>query len=270
MKSINVYADHGTAFESRLQAGLDLARSQSGHISFIQVTPYSAFMLMDPMGGSYVPNSTLEQLRVDEAKLRDLIETKMTGEDVTWDFIQYDGDVVQSMVSAARLADVMVLSLDNVEHGVRAHPLLGIDDLVVNSRCPVLAVPFAHKWLNTAGTILVAWDGGHEAANALRAALPMLKRADQVHLLTIAEKPESFPSTAASAYLSRHGVSSELIARERGDVPIEQVIDHVAGEISADLIVMGAYGHSRLRELLLGGVTKYFLSDSNIPLLLAH
>ena len=63
---------------------------------------------------------------------------------------------------------------------------------------------------------------------------------------------------------------SELLERERGLLAIEEVIENVAGEIGADLLVMGAFGHSRLREVLLGGVTRYFLKDSSIPLLLAH
>ncbi|WP_245991840.1 universal stress protein [Blastomonas fulva] len=180
--------------------------------------------------------------------------------------------MTQAVISASRLADVIVLSLENTGRNVRPHPLLAIADVAVETRCPVLAVPTDAKSFNTGGKILVAWDGSHEAANALKQALPMLQQAQSVHLVSVVEpkKAGGFPSTEASEYLSRHGVRSELIERERGLLAIEEVIENVAAEIGADLLVMGAFGHSRLREVLLGGVTRYFLRDSNIPLLLAH
>jgi nucleotide-binding universal stress UspA family protein len=272
MKAILVYVDGGKAFESRFQAALDLARSQSAHITFLQATPLSGFIVMDPMGGSYVPAGMLEQLRADEARLQSLVEARMMIEGMPWDWTAYDGDATQAIISASRLADVIVLSLDNAARNVRPHPLITVADVAVETRCPVLAVPTDAKSLNTAGKILVAWDGGHESANALRLALPMLQQAASVHLVSIVEpkKAGGFPSTEADAYLSRHGVSSELIERERGLLSIEEVIENVAGEIGADLLVMGAFGHSRLRETLLGGVTRYFLKDSSIPLLVAH
>lgn len=272
MKSILLYADSGSAFESRFQAALDLSRAYDGHIIFIQATPLSGFIVMDPMGGSYVPPAMLEQLRADEERLRKMVEARMAVEGMPWDWTAYDGDVTQAVISASRLADIIVLSLDNAASKVRAHPLLSVADVAVDTRCPVLAVPTTAKSLDTCGKVLVAWDGGHESANALRAALPMLQSAGSVSLLSIVEprKDAGFPSIEASEYLSRHGVTSELIERERGALSIEETIESVAGEIGADIIVMGAFGHSRLRETLLGGVTRYFLRDSTIPLFLAH
>lgn len=272
MRSILVYADAGKAFESRLQVALDLARSQNGHITFLQATPLSGFIVMDPMGGSYVPTGMLEQLRQDEEKLRALVEAQMSIEGLPWDWTAYDGDVTQAVISASRLADIIVLSLDNAQRNVRPHPLLSIADVAVETRCPVLAVPTTLKSFATGGKVLIAWDGSHEAASAVRQAVPLLRNAASVHIVSIVEpkKAGGFPSTEANEYLSRHGVLTELIERERGLLAIEEVIENVAGEIGADLLVMGAFGHSRLREVLLGGVTRYFLKDSSIPLLLAH
>ena len=83
MKSILVYADGGKAFESRLQVALDLARAQNGHITFLQATPLSGFIVMDPMGGSYVPAAMREQLRADEEKLRASIAEYKQSDDHT-------------------------------------------------------------------------------------------------------------------------------------------------------------------------------------------
>lgn len=272
MKSILLYADNGRAFESRFQVALDLARAHGGHITFLQATPLSGFIMMDPMGGSYIPPGLMEQMRADEEQLRQLVEARMVIEGMPWDWTAYDGDVTQAVISASRLADIIILSLDNAATRVHPHPLLSIADVAVETRCPVLAVPTTAKSLNTCGKVLVAWDGGHESANALRSALPVLQTAGSVHLVSVIEprKAAGFPSVEASAYLSRHGIKSELIEREHGLLSIEETIENVAGEIGADMLVMGAFGHSRLRETLLGGVTRYFLKDSVIPLFLAH
>ncbi|MEZ5709531.1 MAG: universal stress protein [Blastomonas sp.] len=270
MKSILVYADHGPATESRLQAGLDLARARNGHLTVIQVTPLASLITIDPMGASYVPGGAIEQIRADQAALHDRLRERLEQEDVSWNIIGYDGDPTEAVLSASRLADVIIVSLGSGGRKDRPHPLLDIGELAIHAGCPVLAIPAEASGFNVGGTAMIAWDGSAESAHALRAAAPLLTMADNVHVVTIEEKPSAFPSTEAGEYLSRHGVNCELVSRGRGVATIEEELDAVATELGAELLVMGAYGHSRLRETLLGGVTRYFTEDSTIPLLLAH
>ena len=117
---------------------------------------------------------------------------------------------------------------------------------------------------------MVAYDGGFEAANALRAALPLLQAATHVRIAEVETVPEEFPVTDAATYLSRHGVSAEIAVAAKGDHSVEE---RLLAEVNAwrpDFLVMGAYGHGRWRETLFGGVTRFMLGELGIPVLLAH
>ena len=117
---------------------------------------------------------------------------------------------------------------------------------------------------------VVAWDGGDEAALALRLAAPLLATAASVQVLTVEEKPSGLVAEDALRYLARHGVSAELVERQR-EGTTEATLAKAVADAGADLLVMGAYGRSRLREYLFGGVTRHFIADDAGPaLLLAH
>jgi nucleotide-binding universal stress UspA family protein len=98
----------------------------------------------------------------------------------------------------------------------------------------------------------------------------MLKLADAVDILTVAEKPSDFRGRDAATWLSRHGVNAEVIERSDGGQTIEAVIRGVIAERRSAWVVQGAYGHSRMRETLFGGVTRGLLADAPVPLVLAH
>ena len=141
---------------------------------------------------------------------------------------------------------------------------------MVSAQCPVLIVPDALDHLDATGPVVLAWNASAESARALRQSLPVLKAASMVHIVTVGEDSADMPQTAASAYLSRHGVVSELLVEPAAGRKAHDVIAQVAHERGANLIVMGAYGRSRLRETLLGGVTRTLLARSGIALLMAH
>ncbi|MBA4048966.1 MAG: hypothetical protein C0476_10545 [Sphingomonas sp.] len=117
---------------------------------------------------------------------------------------------------------------------------------------------------------MVAWSGTAESANALRAAVPLLAHARAVKLVTIVDGGDAFPATDATRYLSRHNIHAELIERPREYGTIGAALSAAAEAASADWIVMGAYGHSRFRETLFGGVTQQLLENAPCPILLSH
>jgi nucleotide-binding universal stress UspA family protein len=118
--------------------------------------------------------------------------------------------------------------------------------------------------------IVIGWNASAQAARAIRETLPALKLAASVTLVSVSEDGEEFPSTDASAYLSRHGIASDLRTFTDADGAPDNLIVQVAKEVGAGTILIGAYGHSRLRETLLGGVTRRLSTLSDIPLLLGH
>jgi nucleotide-binding universal stress UspA family protein len=121
------------------------------------------------------------------------------------------------------------------------------------------------------GTVLVAWNGSRESVRAVTDALPLLGRAKRVLAIGVDEGGTRRPPTDALCdYLARHGVDAEPVTLPGGRGPVAPLLLEKAAEIGADLLVMGAYGHSRLRELVLGGVTRQVLAEATLPVLMAH
>ena len=121
--------------------------------------------------------------------------------------------------------------------------------------------------------VVVAWDGGQRAARAMSDALPILTRARRVRILSVInERPDTLidPGTAAQAYLARRGVASVLDSVDAEAGAIGKVFDQYVEQHTPDLLVMGAYGHSRAREFLLGGATEHVLKTPPCPVLLSH
>ncbi len=260
MRSILVNADRRPGMDARLETALGLARACDGHISLLVDTPVARYIAMDPMGGSYVASDALKQALADDDANAAKLEDRLSREDVPFDMIRSEAEPVEALARAARLADVAVLS--------RSGGLAG--ELALLSRTPVLAVGDDEPLAIPPEKACIAWDGGDESACALRSAIPLLQTCGSVDVLTVAEKPGGFPPTEALRYLSRHGVKAELQELPRRG-STEETLAVAVARSGAQLLVMGAYGHSRMREFLFGGVTRHFLEQPDGPaLLLAH
>ena len=167
---------------------------------------------------------------------------------------------IDALSDLSRLADLVVLSRNCDFAGQLA--VTGVSPVLLVSEGQMLDIPVER--------VCIAWDGGYEAAAAIRAAAPLLVLSSEVHLLTVKEKSGGFPATDALRYLSRHGVKAELTVLPRVG-STEETLAAALTRLQAGLLVMGAFGHSRLREFLFGGVTNYFMSVEGGPaLLLAH
>jgi len=260
MRSILVNADRSSGSDARVETALSLARAMGGHVSVLVDTPVARYISMDPLGGSYVATDALNQAMAEDDAAASRIEARLQGQDVPFNIIRSEAEPVEALGSAARLADIVVLS--------RGNGLAG--GVALTSRTPVLVISEGKALSMPLSKVCIAWDGGDEAALALRGVVPLLKGGVSVEVLTVAEKLRGFPTTDALRYLSRHGVSAELRELERKG-STEETLARAAAQAGADLLVMGAYGHSRMREYLFGGVTRYFLEESEGPaLLLAH
>lgn len=268
MKTVLLYANSDSGLEARLQAALDLVRMFEGHLSCVQVTPYDAFIMGDPFGGVYALPTVIEQVQRVADEQRSGMEERLRGEGVAWEWLRFDGAASQVIVDRARLADLIVLSLPGSD--AAAGPREIAADVLVHARAPVLAIPSDGRGLAGASRAMVAWDGSLEASHALRLTMPMLKRADAVEVVTVTEGATEFPATDACRYLSRHGIEAQLTEWPRDGRSTAAALIDAAGALDASYVVMGAYGHTRLREAMLGGATRDMLHDSPLPLLLAH
>lgn len=144
-----------------------------------------------------------------------------------------------------------------------------INDFIIESGLPVIIIPKDGATVDF-NNILVAWDGGKQCAKAVHDALPILQKADKVTVLTIAEDDKNqIPEADICVKLARHGVNAEALT-VNDNVPIAIRILETADSLDADLIVSGAWGHRRLREIIFGGVTKKLLSNQKYPIYLSH
>jgi nucleotide-binding universal stress UspA family protein len=197
------------------------------------------------------------------------VEARLSREDVRWDWQSFDGDPAQTLISLSALSDLLIISQVDGRAGT-SRPLPLVDEVVIHGGCAVLVVPEKVTQMDATAPIVVGWNASAEAARAIRLGLPALKLAASVTLVSIGEEGAAFPQTEASAYLSRHDITSDLVSFDEDAGPADKVLTDVAASRGAGAILIGAYGHSRLRETLLGGVTRRLTAHANIPIYLGR
>lgn len=270
MKSIIVHMNDDDGMDSRLGIGLDVARAHGGHLTCLQATFQFTPTAFAPMGGDFMTGLNFEDIATAEKNLRDKLQEKLSKEDVSWNWKVGLGDPASLLIEQSGLADLVVISR---AHGKREDidkPLPIAGSVALHSQTACLLVPPANSKIEATAPIVVAWNGSSESGRAVRYALPMLKMASDVHLVMVAEEGRDFPDISASEYLSRHGVKSQLHQMSDDGSPIAEMLEKFAIEQNASSIVMGVYGHSRMRETLFGGVTKSMLDRCEVPLIVAH
>ncbi|MES2493973.1 MAG: universal stress protein [Pseudomonadota bacterium] len=260
MRSVLVHTDSSPAGTVRIETALSLARAVGGHVTLLVDTPIGRYVAVDAMGGGTVAAAAMkEAIAQDDAFAREL-DARVARGDVPCDVLRAEAEPVDAVSEAARLADVVIVA--------RREALAG--DLPLATRAPVLAVNDDAPLCFPLARAALAWDGSSEAAYALRCAIPLLAGCGDVTVLTVEDAPDGFPATEAVTYLSRQGIRAELQVLQRAGA-IEQMLARGVAQIEPELLVMGAFKHSRLREFLFGGVTRHFLDEPTGPaLLLAH
>jgi nucleotide-binding universal stress UspA family protein len=271
MKSVLLHVQDDNGLEARLQAALSIVRTTKGHLSCIHVTPINAYVAFDGFGGVFVMGDILKSLEEHESKMQMRIEARLAHEDISWDYSQITAEPVQAVVSHGALNDLIVVGRGRHNETAAVLGITMLGDILHATHTPMLIQPDAQDSFDPLGPAIVAWNGSFEAANALRYALPLLARSSAVHIVTIEDQKETaFPSVTASEYLSRHGISSELHTQKADSKSVGDALIASAQMLKASYLVMGAYGHSRAREYLFGGVTRTMLKDCPLPLLIAH
>jgi nucleotide-binding universal stress UspA family protein len=175
----------------------------------------------------------------------------------------------------ARYADLAILGQRNPEGDdaalTRPHP----EGVTLACGRPILVVPYAGRFATIGRSVMVAWNASREAARAVADAMPLLATAETVTVLAVDPQigPDGqgeLPGADIALHLARHGVKAQIERTVSGDVPIGEVLLSRLADLGADLLVMGAYGHSRARELLLGGATRSILASMTVPVLMSH
>lgn len=194
----------------------------------------------------------------------------MGGEGAHWSWVEADGAVGQSLVQAGHLADVIAVTLPGKSSKARHEWMGTLGDVVVHGHSPILAIPAQADSFDCFGRAVIAWNGSPESCHAIRAALPLLKHASSIHIVSVEEATGDFPPTQACEYLGWHGLKPVLHEIRPSSCTVADALASQADTLEAAYMVMGAYGHSRFREAVLGGTTRDLLKQERIPLLLGR
>ena len=183
-----------------------------------------------------------------------------------------EGPNAEAVALHARYADLVIINQTDPDSVDATH--FG-DAVLLAAGRPVLLVPYVGDTRTFGQEVLVCWNASREASRAVTDALPLLKRAARVTVLTIdgGASPNGHgesPGSDITLYLARHGVNTTASQTVSGPVDVGSVILSRSFDLGADLIVMGAYGHSRAREIVMGGATRTVLQSMTVPVLMSH
>jgi nucleotide-binding universal stress UspA family protein len=185
-----------------------------------------------------------------------------------------DGTLSGSADTFARLARRFDLAiLGQAERGKTAAEDLMIEGALFGSGRPVVVVPYIQKEPLRLDRVIVCWDGGRPAARAIGDALPFLAKAGKVDVVIVASEPgkgDEMTGANIGRHLARHAIDVEIKRITTRDVDVASAILSYAADVSATFLVMGGYGHSRLREFILGGATRGILRAMTVPALMSH
>jgi nucleotide-binding universal stress UspA family protein len=273
-KTILVHADGGSRAAVRLQFALDLAARSNAHVvglHAISVPRMPAYAMVE--GGDSMREYQAKAAADLAARAQAEFErvTAASGyPSVEWR--ESRGDAAEVMPVHARYADLLVLGQGHAEDGSGVEPDF-VDRVLLGAGRPALVIPYAGRFTAIGNRVLVAWNASREATRAVTDALPLLQHAAEVTV--IAFNPDDaphgdVPGADIALFLARHGVKVS-VSQERGtDIDAGSLLLSRAADLDANLMVMGAYGRSRMQELILGGATRTILQSMTMPVLMSH
>ncbi|MDX1432707.1 MAG: universal stress protein [Gammaproteobacteria bacterium] len=275
LKDILVHVDDSRACRTRIEAAVTLARKHDAkiigiHVVDIPVLPAYADVPLPAEVHEVQRKSFAEAARRAEKIWAEV--TAKAGLGAEWRC--EEGALTATLSLHARYVDLLVLGQVDADDPRSVSAGLA-DAVVLECGRPVLVVPHGGAGKTIGDVVLVAWNAKREAVRAVSDAMPILERASRVVVLTVnarAEDPdnEGIPAADICLHLARHGIETEAENVFGAPAAVGQLVLEHAARVGADLLVMGAYGHSRLRELVLGGVTAHVLEHAEIPALLGH
>ena len=260
-----------------LEAAVTLARREDAHLDVLALGIDQTQIGYFYAGASaMIYQETMDRAQADARAVETTVRTRLGREDIRWAVdtaVAQIGGMAGLIAQRARFADLTVLARPYGE-GRGPADEAALEAALFEGKTPVLVMPAGDIEPPRGDRIVVAWNQSSEALSAVRAALPMLRRASMVNITIIdppAHGPErSDPGGLLSQWLTRHGVRTEVSVLARTMPRVSDVLARHIRDSAADMLVMGAYGHSRFREAILGGATRNMLEQAEVPVLMAH
>ena len=272
-KQIVVHIEDDDGAHHHVGVAIDLASQFNAHLTGLNtITDIVIPTYAEVQIGADIIDASMKAARkkaqATNTTLQKLADKK--GIDSRW--LIEEGDVVQQVTRHSRYADLLVLA--QADQSEIFNQRLGIiDQLTLVAGSPVLVVPYIGVKSPITHRLMIAWNGSRETAHAVKSALPFLQNASEVHVVSV--RPKSRPANTVDAeifrsYMLYHQIEFAHHDCVRTDLSAADTLINWANDHGIDMLVMGAYGHSRMRELVLGGVSEYMLRHSPISLMVAH
>lgn len=272
LKDILVHIDNSKSNAGRLDAAVQLACDHDAHLTGLYIIPHYS-----------IPTYAEVQIPADILKMQEK-EAEEVAEKAHGSFLKavdkagcaaewrcVKGYTDRLINAHARYTDIVVLGQAE-ESGLMSEHAEVDDHVVLAAARPVLFIPYIGVKGAIGKRIMVAWNGSRESVRVVNDALPLLQKADNVDVVVV--NPSShegdIPTADICLHLARHGVKAQGGTAVAKDIDVGDVLLSRAADEGIDLIVMGAYGHSRLRETILGGVTRHLLEHMTVPVLMSH
>ena len=278
LKNILLHMDETERCKERLELAIDLAKDHDSHLTGLFVIPEPFIPIYSE--GTYFPQDLIDSLEKENqancetAKKTFVDLTEQHGIHGEWR--EEQGSLEHIVARHALYADLTVVTKGSFEDPRNyPNPTLA-ENIVMDTGRPVLVIPNAGHFEDFGKRVLVCWNASREAVRAINDAMPFLQKADKVTVLAVNPQEVSsgdhgaIPCADIALYLARHGVKTEAATTQSDISDVGEIILSRAFDIDADLIVAGAFGHSRTREWILGGVSKTLLHDTTVPTFMSH
>lgn len=276
---ILVLLDGTPAAMQRLDIACAMAAEQAAHVVGLRcVDPLPRVMLHADPGAGFLMADLLTKLRADALAQAGVLEaafrhaTDKAGVAAEWRLIE--GAALDHVAIHARYADIVLLGQPDPAQGGPGMDAL-IEEALFNGGRPMLVIPHACAVTRVGRRVLLGWNASREATRAAHDAVPLLQRAETV--MVFAANPRAgvtglgdMPGADIARHLARHSVPVEVRQGHSDDLSGGEMLLNEAANMGADMIVMGGYGHSRWREMVLGGVTRTLLRQMTVPVLMSH
>lgn len=279
LRDILVHLDATGPWRTRLGLAADLARRHEAHLTglFVVDIPLPIIGAGDAGSGAALAE-LMDRMREDalaaaatvEAEFRD----RLRRDGLAGEWRLAEGAAPALVTLNARYADLAVLGQEDPD-GDQPGAEAIVEAVLFSSGRPVLVIPYAGRFETLGQRVLIGWNASRESARAVHDALPLIAAAETATVLAVNPRQGlsghgEEPGADIARHLARHGVRVQVEHTVAGELGEGDVLLNRAAELPADLLVVGAYGHSRLRELVLGGVTRTLLRMMTVPVLMTH
>lgn len=269
MKTLLLHLTDGPNIASSQSVARKLAAKHQSHLIGLFVVPTVLSVYWGTDSGEILPHLH-EQFLATAKRVTEQFAADCTADKISFETKIVEGSILPVIAEASRVVDLTIAAKYNSPPATLLEMEASIQDLALSSASPALIVP--HPFDGEVGKrILVTWNNSRESSHAVREALPLLKIAEHVTVFSVnPTSPDDIPADGIARFLGQHGITVDLDRTIAKDSSVTDAILTKAAHSKCDLIVMGAWGHSRLRELILGGTTRDILQSSTLPVMMTH